>query len=118
MSDRPDWLPETLPPEPPQTSSARRVTSLLVAGAGLLLLIPPIYATILDWQRHGLAVLIQFLPCCTFLALPLFLAAWRIRSGPLPRRRGFEAGMSNTLLIALLLADAILLGFLLSSWLK
>jgi hypothetical protein len=60
----------------------RRVASLLLVGVGLLFFVPPLYATILDWRRNGMAYLWPSLPCCVFLALPFFFAAWIVRSGP------------------------------------
>lgn len=110
MGDHPDWL--KIPPdtESDRTGVFRRVTSILMAGFGLLFLVPPLYATILDWRRNGLTQLLAMLPCSLALAAPFLIWAWRIRNGPLTEnQRVFGARLSTALLVTLLAIDALLI---------
>ena len=110
MSDHSSGQPETLEPKPFQAGLARRVTTLLLAGVGLLCLVPLVSLTILNWRNSGIGTLLGGLPCFATLAAPFFVAAWRLRNGPLSeRQRRFLSRLSTAALAALLAVDAILI---------
>jgi len=87
MSDRTDWLSETAPPPRKGVGTIRLAASVLLAGIGLLFLVPPIYATILDWPRNGVIHLLEMLPCCSIPSALCFILAWRIRHAKGPSQR-------------------------------
>jgi hypothetical protein len=110
MSHQPDGQVETLEPKPFQAGLVRRVSTLLVAGVGLLCLVPLASLTILDWRNSGIGTLLGGLPCFATLAAPFFIAAWRLRNGPLSEhQRRFLSRLSTTTLAVLLAVDAILI---------
>jgi hypothetical protein len=110
MSDHSSGQTETLEPKPMQAGLARRVSTLLVAGVGLLSLAPLVSLTIGDWRNSGITTLLGGLPCFGVLAAPFFIAAWRLRNGPLSQQqRRFMSRLSTAALAVLLAVDAILI---------
>ncbi len=119
MDDRPDWLPDGQEPEGHRISAARRVTSLLLVGIGLLFFVPGVYASILDWHRNGAQAFWEFFPCCSIVAAPFFIGAWRLRAGPLTQRqRRLGSHLATAILTALLIVDLIIVALLVSEWLR
>ena len=117
MSDRPDWLPESPKPDRVRASGFRQGVSVLLAGVGLLILVPAVNATILDWSRSGFAQFFAFLPCLSVLAAPFFFGAWRIRNGPLTeRQRGLVSRLSTAALVTLLAVDALIVFLFITEW--
>jgi hypothetical protein len=61
----------------------RRIASVLIAGLGMLFLVPPIYYTIADWRgwHNELAWthIYDMLPCCLVPAVLCFYFARRTR---------------------------------------